>query len=76
MKSNYYTLLPCRLLPEDIDKLIAIVVINPLTTTTVVKATMVSVLTYTRITRQGHASSYVMTVSSYTVTIYGKVKKS
>lgn len=75
MKSNYYTLLPCRLLPEDIDKLIAIVVINPLTIT-VVKATMVSVLTYTRITRQGHASSYVMTVSSYTVTIYGKVKKS
>ena len=70
MKSNYYTLLPCRLLPEDIDKLIAIVVINPLTIT-VVKATMVSVLTYTRITRQGHASSYVMTVSSYTVTIYG-----
>lgn len=52
MKSNYYVL-PCRVLPEDIHKLIAIVVINPLTIT-VVKATTVSVLTYTRIVRQGH----------------------
>lgn len=69
MKSNYYVL-PCRVLPEDIHKSIAIVVINPLTIT-VVKATTVSVLTYTRIARQGHASSYVMTVSSYTVMICG-----
>lgn len=62
MKSNYY-ILPCRVLPGDIDKLIAIVVINPLTIT-VVKATMVSVLTYTE-------SNPTRTVSSYTVTICG-----